>query len=41
MVQNLGLRRSKGAALIMLTVVEMAVVPGLAFELGSLNGRWF
>jgi anion transporter len=39
MVQNLGLApRSKGAALIMLTVVEMAVVPGLAFELGSLNG---
>jgi anion transporter len=39
MVQTLGLApRSKGAALIMLTVVEMAVVPGLAFELGSLNG---
>jgi anion transporter len=39
MVQTLGLKpRSKGSALIMLTVVEMAVVPGLAFELGSLNG---
>jgi len=39
LVQALGLKpRSKGAALIMLTVVEMAVVPGLAFELGSLNG---
>src|ERR1700680_971559 len=39
MVQSLGLApRSKGSALIMLTVVEMAVVPGLAFELGSLNG---
>jgi anion transporter len=39
MVQTLGLApRSKGSALIMLTVVEMAVVPGLAFELGSLNG---
>src|SRR5580692_9677906 len=38
MVQSLGLApRSKGSALIMLTVVEMAVVPGLAFELGSLN----
>jgi anion transporter len=39
LVQTLGLKpRSKGAALIMITVVEMAVVPGLAFELGSLNG---
>jgi len=39
MVQTLGLApRSRGSALIMLTVVEMAVVPGLAFELGSLNG---
>jgi anion transporter len=39
LVQTLGLpMRSKGSALIMLTVVEMAVVPGLAFELGSLNG---
>lgn len=39
MVQALGLApRSRGSALIMLTVVEMAVVPGLAFELGSLNG---
>jgi anion transporter len=39
LVQTLGLKpRSKGCALIMITVVEMAVVPGLAFELGSLNG---
>ncbi|MCU1337656.1 MAG: hypothetical protein JWO19_3237 [Bryobacterales bacterium] len=39
MVQTLGLApRSRGSALIMITVVEMAVVPGLAFELGSLNG---
>src|SRR5581483_6575468 len=39
MVQTLGLKpHSKGSALIMLTVVEMAVMPGLAFELGSLNG---
>jgi anion transporter len=39
LVQNLELKpRSKGSALIMLTVTEMAVVPGLAFELGSLNG---
>jgi anion transporter len=39
LVQTLGLPpRGKGSALIMLTVVEMAVVPGLAFELGSLNG---
>ena len=39
LVQTLGLApRSRGAALIMITVVEMAVVPGLAFELGSLNG---
>jgi anion transporter len=39
LVQTLGLKaRSKGAALIMITVIEMAVVPGLAFELGSLNG---
>ena len=30
--------RSRGTALIMLTVVEMAVVPGLAFLYGSLNG---
>jgi anion transporter len=39
LVQTLGLApRSRGCALIMITVVEMAVVPGLAFELGSLNG---
>ncbi|HEY1758065.1 MAG TPA: SLC13 family permease [Bryobacteraceae bacterium] len=39
LVQTLGLKpRSKGSALIMLTVIEMAVVPGLAFKLGSLNG---
>jgi di/tricarboxylate transporter len=38
-VQTLGLKpHSRGSALIMITVVEMAVVPGLAFELGSLNG---
>lgn len=37
--QTLGLKpHSRGSALIMITVVEMAVVPGLAFELGSLNG---
>jgi sodium-dependent dicarboxylate transporter 2/3/5 len=39
LVQTLGLKpHSRGSALIMITVVEMAVVPGLAFELGSLNG---
>lgn len=39
LVQSLDLApRSRGTALIMITVVEMAVVPGLAFELGSLNG---
>ncbi|HEY7333332.1 MAG TPA: SLC13 family permease [Bryobacteraceae bacterium] len=39
LVQTLGLApRSRGSALIMITVIEMAVVPGLAFELGSLNG---
>ncbi|MBV8729874.1 MAG: anion permease [Acidobacteriia bacterium] len=39
LVQTLGLKpRSRAAALIMITVVEMAVVPGLAFLLGSLNG---
>jgi anion transporter len=39
LVQNLELpARSRGTALIMITVTEMAVVPGLAFELGSLNG---
>jgi anion transporter len=39
LVQTLGLApRSRASALIMITVVEMAVVPGLAWELGSLNG---
>jgi anion transporter len=39
LVQSLDLApRSKGTALIMISVVEMAVCPGLAFELGSLNG---
>jgi anion transporter len=39
LVQTLGLKpRSRGAALIMITVIEMAVCPGLAFLLGSLNG---
>ncbi|HEX5430463.1 MAG TPA: SLC13 family permease, partial [Bryobacteraceae bacterium] len=39
LVQTLGLKpRSRGAALIMITVIEMAVLPGLAFLLGSLNG---
>lgn len=39
LVQSLDLpARSRGAALIMITVVEMAVCPGLAFLLGSLNG---
>ncbi|MBV8844499.1 MAG: anion permease [Bryobacterales bacterium] len=39
LVQTLGLPpRSRGSALIMITVIEMAVVPGLAWELGSLNG---
>jgi di/tricarboxylate transporter len=39
LVQTLDLKpRSRGCALIMITVIEMAVVPGLAFELGSLNG---
>jgi anion transporter len=39
LVQSLDLpARSRSTALIMITVTEMAVVPGLAFELGSLNG---
>src|SRR5262249_13918422 len=39
LVQTLGLKgRSRGSALIMITVIEMAVVPGLALKLGSLNG---
>jgi len=39
LVQSLGLpKRSHGCALIMLTTVEMAVIPGLAFLFGSLDG---
>jgi divalent anion:Na+ symporter, DASS family len=39
LVQALGLKpRSKGSALIMLTTVEMAVVPGLGLLYGSLDG---
>ncbi len=39
LVQSLGLApRSRGSALIILTTVEMAVVPGLAFLYGSLDG---
>jgi len=39
LVQSLGLpNRSRGAALIVLTTVEMAVVPGIAFLYGSLTG---
>jgi anion transporter len=39
LVQSLGLaNRSRGAALIILTTVEMAVVPGIAFLYGSLAG---
>jgi di/tricarboxylate transporter len=39
LVQSLGLpRHSRGSALIILTTVEMAVVPGLAFLYGSLSG---
>ena len=39
LARSLGLaNRSKGAALIVLTTVEMAVVPGLAFLYGSLDG---
>src|SRR5689334_22208720 len=39
LVQSLGLpNRSRGSALIVLTTVEMAVVPGIAFEYGSLTG---
>ena len=36
-----GTRAPHQSALIMLTVVKMAVVPGLESELGSLNGQWF
>jgi len=39
LVQSLGLpNRSRGAALIVLTTVEMAVIPGIAFLYGSLTG---
>jgi anion transporter len=39
LVQSLGLpKRSRGSALIVLTTVEMAVIPGLAFLYGSLDG---
>ncbi len=39
LVQSLGLPpRSRGSALIVLTTVEMAVVPGIAFLYGSLTG---
>jgi len=39
LAQSLGLEpRSRGAALIVLTTVEMAVIPGLAFLYGSLDG---
>lgn len=39
LVQSLGLpNRSRGSALIILTTVEMAVVPGIAFLYGSLAG---
>lgn len=39
LVQSLGLKpKSRGSALIILTTVEMAVVPGIAFLYGSLTG---
>ena len=39
LVQSLGLpRHSRGSALIVLTTVEMAVAPGLAFLYGALSG---
>ena len=39
LVESLGLpKRSRGSALIILTTVEMAVVPGLAFLYGALSG---
>jgi di/tricarboxylate transporter len=39
LVQSLGLpKRSRGSALIILTTVEMAVVPGVAFLYGFLSG---
>ena len=39
LVESLGLeKKSRGSALIILTTVEMAVVPGVAFLYGSLSG---
>ena len=39
LAQSLGLEtRSRGAALIVLTTIEMAVIPGIAFLYGSLDG---
>jgi anion transporter len=39
LVQSLGIpKKSRGSALIILTTVEMAVIPGLAFLYGSLTG---
>jgi di/tricarboxylate transporter len=39
LVQSLGLeKKSRGSALIILTTVEMAVIPGIAFLYGSLSG---
>jgi len=39
LVQSLGIApRSRGSALIILTAVEMAVIPGLAFLYGALSG---
>ena len=39
LVQSLGLQpKSRGSALIVITTVEMAVVPGIAFLYGSLSG---
>src|SRR5262249_47288776 len=39
LVQSLGLpKHSRGSALIILTTVEMAVIPGLAFLYGALSG---
>lgn len=39
LVQSLGLpNHSRGSALIILTTVEMAIIPGLAFLYGSLDG---
>jgi len=39
LVQSLGLeKKSRGSALIIITTVEMAVIPGIAFLYGSLTG---